>query len=197
MKRLSYLLVALLTLSVGINQAIAQETQDQGQMSAKEIKKAKKEAKKKFYAAQEQIAYEKGVQAVKDQSFVVEVDQLTSPRGMVQYVSAITNFIYINDNNAVVQIATSNFNPGPNGVGGITVEGAPSNIKMTTDKKGVINYSFSVQGIAISARVTMFIVPGTNRVNLTIYPNFNNNELTMSGVLVPYDQSTIFQGQTI
>ena len=36
-----------------------------------------------------------------------------------------------------------------------------------------------------------------NRATVTVYPNFNSNNLTLTGRLVPYDQSNVFQGQTI
>ena len=116
---------------------------------------------------------------------------------MTQYVSPLTNFIYINKGQAVVQIAVNNFAPGQNGLGGVTVEGTPSDITMSTDKKGNIYYNFVAQGIAISATVNIQLTPGDNRATVTIYPNFNNRNLTMTGNIVPYDQSDIFQGQTI
>lgn len=197
MKKVYYLLIALFTLSAGANLATAQTGSAQQTLTKNEIRKAKREAHKKFMEAEDQALFEQAVQALKDQSFVVEVDQLIYPRGMVQYVSALTNFVYINKGNAVVQIAVNNFAPGPNGVGGVTVEGTPSDITMSTDKKGNVYYNFTAQGIAISATVNITMTPGSNRATVTIYPNFNNRTLTMTGKLVPYSQSSIFQGQTI
>ncbi len=196
MKKVFYLLAVLITFS-GINAAVAQLNNGQQTLTKKEIRKAKREAQKKFMEEQDQALFEQGLQALKDQSFVVEVDQLIYPRGMVQYVSALTNFVYINKGKAVVQIAVNNFAPGPNGVGGVTVEGTPSDITMSTDKKGNVYYNFTAQGIAISATVNIQMTPGSNRATVTIYPNFNNRDLTMTGKIVPYDQSSIFQGQTI
>ena len=196
MKKVFYLLAVLITFS-GINAAVAQLNNGQQTLTKKEIRKAKREAQKKFMEEQDQALFEQGLQALKDQSFVVEVDQLIYPRGMVQYVSALTNFVYINKGKAVVQIAVNNFAPGPNGVGGVTVEGTPSDITMSTDKKGNVYYNFTAHGIAISATVNIQMTPGSNRATVTIYPNFNNRDLTMTGKIVPYDQSSIFQGQTI
>ena len=195
MKKVFYLLAVLITFS-GINAAVAQQNNGQQTLTKKEIRKAKREAQKKFMEEQDQALFEQGLQALKDQSVVVAVDQLIYPRGMVQYVSALTNFVYINKGKAVVQIAVNNFAPGPNGVGGVTVEGTPSDITMSTDKKGNVYYNFTAQGIAISATVNIQMTPGSNRATVTIYPNFNNRDLTMTGKIVPYDQSSIFQGQT-
>lgn len=186
----------LLVLSFGIDEMAAQ-TDSQQNLTKKEIRKARRQAHEKFMEQQDQIAFEQAVQALKEQSFVVEVDQLIYPRGSVQYVSPITNFIYINKGSAVVQIAVNNFAPGANGVGGVTVEGTPSDITMSTDKKGNVYYNFVAQGIALSATVNIQLTPGDNRATVTIYPNFNSRILTMTGKLVPYNDSDIFQGSTI
>lgn len=100
------------------------------------------------------------------------------------------------DGKAIIQIATSNFRPGPNGVGGITVEGNASNITMSTSKRGVVYYNFMDQGIAVSATVNIQLTGDGNRATVTIYPNFNSNNLTMTGRLVPYSESNVFQGNT-
>ena len=196
MKKVYYLLSMLLVLSFAVNELAAQ-TIGQQTLTKKEIRKARRQAHEKFMEQQNQLAFEQAVQVLKEQSFVVEVDQLIYPRGSVQYVSPITNFVYINKGDAVVQIAVNNFAPGPNGVGGVTVEGTPSDIKMTTDKKGFVYYNFTCQGIAISATVNIQLTPGDSRATVTIYPNFNSRILTMTGKIVPYNDSDIFQGSTI
>ncbi len=197
MKKIYYLLIMLFAFTLEPGDMMAQNTNGERTMTPKEARKAERAARKKIIAEQNQQLYEQALQALKNQSFVVEVDQLIFPRGMVEYVSSITNFVYINQGSAVIQVATSNFNPGPNGVGGVTVQGSPSNITMSTDKKGIVYYNFVDQGIAVSASVNIQMIPGSNRVTVTIYPNFNSNNLTMTGLLVPYEQSNIFQGQTI
>lgn len=170
---------------------------DNRQMTAKEAKRAERAIRKKIIAAQNEEQYQAAIQALKDQSFVVEVDQLIFPRGMATFVSSLTNFVSMNEGQAVIQIATSNFNPGPNGLGGITLDGTPSDVTIRTDKKGILYYNFVDQGIAVSATVNIQMFPGSNRATVTIYPNFSGNNLTMTGVIVPYGQSTIFKGMSI
>ena len=57
-------------------------------------------------------------------------------------------------------------------------------------------YNFMVQGMMVSATVNIQLLGDGNRATVTIYPNFNNNNLTMTGTVVPYNQSNVFQGQT-
>jgi hypothetical protein len=196
MKKVYYLLLMLMAIPLGINH-IAAQTGSQQTLTQIQIRKARKQAHAKFMEEQERLAYTQAVQALKAQSFVVEVDQLIYPRGYVQYVSSATNFIYINQDKAVIQIAVTNFVPGANGIGGVTVEGIPSNISMSTDKKGNVYFNFVTQGAAISATVNIQLTQGDNRATVTIYPNFNSRTLTMTGKVIPYNNSDIFQGSTI
>ena len=196
MKRLITLSIVLLTIMGIGNYSYAQEFGAESTMSRQEARRAARAAHRKAEAAQQLKDFQTAVESHKNGSFVIEVDQLLFPRGMSKFVSSITNFISMNQGSAVIQIATSYYNPGPNGLGGITVEGKVSDITFSTDKRGSVYYNFSVQGMMVSATVNIQLLGDGNRATVTIYPNFNNNNLTMTGTLVPYSQSDVFQGQT-
>lgn len=197
MKKFYLCSITLLTLLIFGTALNAQDFGDETTMTRQEARKAARAAHRKAMEAENQQLFQQAVQALKDGSFVIEADQLLFPQGLTKFVSSLTNFVSMNDGKAVIQIATSNFRPGPNGVGGITVEGTPSNITMSTGKRGIVYYNFMDQGIAVSATVNIQLTGDGNRATVTIYPNFNSNNLTMTGVLVPYEQSNVFQGQTI
>ena len=197
MKRIYYLFIMLSIVVLGSMPALAQNTDGEQTMTAKEARKAERAIRRKIVAEQNEKMFQVALQALKEQSFVVEVDQLIFPRGMTKFVSSMTNFVSVNDGTAVIQITTSNFNPGPNGIGGITLDGTPSNVTISTDKKGVVYYNFVDQGVAVSATVNIQMIPGSNRATVTIYPNFSNNVLTMTGTIVPYEESTIYKGMAI
>lgn len=193
--------LALLTSITYGNLLNAQQTntQDFGSeftMSRQEARRAARAAHRRAEAEQQLKDFNKAVETIKSGAFVIEVDQLLFPRGISRYVSSITNFISIDNGNAVIQIATSYHNPGPNGVGGITVEGTVSNVTVNTDKKGFFYYNFTVQGTFVSATVNIQLLGNGNRATVTVFPNFNGNNLTMTGVVVPYADSNVFQGQT-
>ena len=63
---------------------------------------------------------------------------------------------------ATIQLAFNTPAAGPNGIGGITVDGTTSGVQMKTDKKGNVMYEMNVQGVAVSARVTFRMAKGTN-----------------------------------
>ena len=112
------------------------------------------------------------------------------------FVTSNTNFVLMNGNRATVQTAFNTPYPGPNGIGGVTVDGNSSDMKMNIDKKGNVNCSFSVQGIGISAQVFINMSSGNNTASVSISPNFSNNNLTLNGNIVPLDQSNIFKGRS-
>mgnify|MGYP000965977725 FL=1 len=160
-------------------------------------RKAQREAQKAREKAENEMNYAIAVQALKEGKFVLEADQLVFKRGRSAFVSSTTNFVLMDGEHASVQIAANNALAGPNGIGGITVDGSRKEMKITTDKKGNVNCSFSVQGIGISAQVYITLTNGGNNASARISPNFNSNTLTLNGVLVPLSQSNVYKGRAL
>ena len=160
-------------------------------------RKAQREAQKAREKAENERNYAIAVQALKEGKFVLEADQLVFKRGRSAFVSSTTNFVLMDGEHASVQIAANNALAGPNGIGGITVDGSRKEMKITTDKKGNVNCSFSVQGIGISAQVYITLTNGGNNASARISPNFNSNTLTLNGVLVPLSQSNVYNGRAL
>ena len=158
--------------------------------------KVLKEIQKKLEAERDSAAYANAVKALDSLDFVLEADKLVFKYGDIAFVQSNTNFISLSDDEAVVQVAPYN-GGGPNGVGGITLDGRASNIRMRTDKRGTITYSMNIQGAAISCSVTITLPKGTNLVTAVIEPTFSSNRITLSGKIVPRKESTVFKGSSI
>ena len=174
------------------------QTSKEARAARREALKKEREARKALEAQQDSIAYLKAVEALKTGSFVLEANNVSFPNGITRFVSSNTNYVQVDNGEGIVQTAFSNFaySPGPNGLGGVTVEGNISDLKIKEDKDGNYYYSYSIQGIAISATVFITLTGGTNQASVNISPNFNNNNMTMTGVLLPLDESDVFQGTT-
>lgn len=167
----------------------AQETQ----LSKKELK-AQRKAKE---AAEAQFRYETAMNAIKEGKFVLEADKITFKRGQFVYVTSFTNFIMVNGDKATVQLAFNTMRSGPNGIGGITVDGTISDPKIKTTKRGDLIYTFSIQGIGISAQINLTLNEGDNTAEADVNPNFNSNRTTMSGNIVPLEESNVFKGRSL
>lgn len=196
MKKVLLLSTLLLFLCTGIMNA--QETRKERREARREAAKKKIEAERALEARQDSIAFEKAMAAMKAGSFVLEADNIMFPNGITRYVTASTNYVQVNEGEGIVQTAFSNFaySPGPNGLGGVTVQGTVSEPQIQTDKHGNVFYNFSINGIAISATISITLTGGTNEASAYISPNFNSNNITMTGHIVPYEESVVFQGMT-
>ena len=143
------------------------------------------------------IASIQAIAAIRNKDFVLQIDNVTFRSGNTVFVNSSTNFISVKGNRAVVQISPSNFTSGPNGLGGVTVDGVISNYQISTDKKGRVNLTYNVSGIGISAQIEVYIVPGSTYAQATIYPNFNSNTLWISGTVVPYENADVMEGSSL
>ena len=153
--------------------------------------------RRELNALTDSIAGVQAAAAVQNRDFVLEADQVTFKNGNTVFVNSNTTFISVKGNRAVVQISPSNFSSGPNGVGGVTVDGSISGMQRMVDKKGRTTLSFNVTGIGINAQVEVYMTPGTNRASATIYPNFNSNTVWIEGDIVPYENSDVFEGMSL
>lgn len=159
--------------------------------------RARSEADRHMTALTDSIASVQARAALQNQDFVLEADNLTFKNGSTAFVNSSTNFISVKGNRAVVQISPSNIVTGPNGVGGVTVDGTISGQRITYGKDGRITFSMNVTGIGINAQVEIYMSSDSNQASATVYPNFNSNTVWLSGKIVPYENSNVFEGMSL
>ncbi len=194
MKKILFFAAVLLVLCAGCG--VNSPTSGSQNMTRAERDAQRKEQKAKE-AAEDRAWYEAAVQAIKERSFVLEADRVEFKRGRFAYVTPNTNFVSLDGNKAVVQLAFNTGYSGPNGIGGITVDGNVSGLDVKTDKKGNVNIKMMIQGTAISASVSIRMSAGSNKATATVSPNFNSNRVSFSGTIYPTSQSNVFKGRTL
>ena len=136
----------------------------QAQTTEKEMTRQEKKAAQE---ALDKMLFQEAKEAIDNQTFVLEADRVYFKYGTSAFVSSNTNFVGLDGDKAVVQVAFNVPFSGPNGLGGITVDGNASNYKVKTDKKGNIHVSMNVMGIGISAQVSIDIPYGSTINYLT------------------------------
>ena len=186
MKKVIILLLMGLFLFPAMELLAQQQVQSQTQiqeLTKKQIRKMKRDQRRHARQVANMDAFNAAVGAIKDNNWVLMANTLYGRRGNAIPVSDNTNFIQFKDNTVYVQLAFNGI-AGPNGLGGITVQGRPSQIKSSTDKYGNITYSFYVNGTALTAQIVINLSYGDNYAQATVYPMMNNNNLTFSGILV-------------
>ena len=185
----------------GLDDSNARATRRQKAMSAwhKDMAefRARSAQDRQLEALADSLAYVQGRAALANQDFVFEASSVTFRNGATTYVNSTTNFISLKGNKAVVQISPSNYVSGPNGVGGVTVEGTVSGLEVRKDNKGRTRLSMNVMGIGINAQLEIYMNPGSSSASATVYPNFNSNTLWLQGTVVPYENSNVFEGTSL
>lgn len=196
--KLAYILSALIFLSnISPASAVVQK-----KMTRKEKEAAWRAERLKKRALEEQreirndsIEYAQALVAVRNGSWALEASNVTFNNGVTRFVTPSTNFISVNNGNAVLQTAFDNTNIySPNGLGGITLEGRVADESMKMDKDGNLYYSYSILGAQISASVVVVITARSNQATATIDPNFSSSQMTFSGYIYPYVNSGIIEG---
>ena len=159
--------------------------------------KEAREQEKRINAIRDSIAHEVAVQSLDNLDFVHEAGKLIFKRGRSAYVSPSTNFISVVNGKATVQIAVFKSIPGINGIGGITVEGTPSYVKKSVDKKGNYSLSMSVSGTGISATVHISLPSGSTYATAVITPNFHSYNITLQGTVIPASASNVYKARPL
>lgn len=184
----------LLTICLLAGCAVAEQPstrRDREQAYAADRTQTKREA-----ALADSIAHLKALRSLERRDFALEADQLTLRRGRVVFVSSDTNFVTLSGDMATVQVAPF-MGGGPNGIGGITLEGRVSGVRIEKLKRGDTLFTMNVFGRGISATLNIRLYGGGNRASVSIDPNFSSNRIQLSGVLVPLDESRAFRGTAL
>ena len=155
------LTVAILLAGAGTGYAQSQDANSR-KMARKQMK-AEQDAR-------DRLAFEEARKAIEAKEFVLEADQVSFKSGSTAQVSSNTNFVAVQGDKAVVQVAFDIPVSGPNGLGGVTVSGSTSDYRQSVDKKGNIRVSMNVIGTGISAQVYINLPNGGNQASVDTFP---------------------------
>lgn len=188
--------VAALLLAATTAVPVTAQTQSRNKAWAQAAKHEARRLKAERLRA-DSLDFGKAAAALDHGEFVFEADRLRLKHGEQGEVDPTTNFIALHDGQATIQVSPSYNGGGPNGVGGITVEGTPSNIRHTVDKRSNHHYTMNVSGVGVSAQVAIDLGGGGCNASATVSPNFNSFTITVVGRLVPFAESDVFKGSAL
>lgn len=179
----SILFLIVFSIAIGLS---AQEDQ--------KSRKEKREARKQQELAQQQanrIMQESWVDA---KTFVLEADQVFGKKGQLFQLSPATNFVYVNGDQAVLQLSFNGL-IGWNGVGGITIKGKITKYSYDAKNKNKpILVRMSIQGTEGFQDVTMWISSnGKGEAQIT---DIQGNRIRFTGNILSLEDSKVFIGST-
>lgn len=153
-------------------------------------------AKAEGEKAEQQIMFEKAVQALNNGNFTLQAEYVTIGTNSPVYVNSTTNFITQKGDKAIIQVSPIKDYPGPNGMGGVTIDGIASKTKMTTDKKGNITYTMRFSAFNVPATVVIKMFKGSNYSIATLHYS-GSAKARINGALYPTDEVFINKGSTL
>ncbi len=130
-------------------------------------------------------------------SWVLEAYTLQDRYGNTVNIQPSINFVAMNGNEATVQLGFDH-RIGPNGLGGITLEGNVSEYEINQNKKAHsgANARLFISG-ASSGHLSLMVHAGVDGfARATVSDNFGNR-LTYIGRIVPMEESIFYKGQTM
>ena len=157
--------------------------------SKAELRQEKKERETK----EQEIAFKKAKAAILDTAFVVPAQTLKFRNGSLVGVSGTINYLQVIGNKAVLQIG-SHLYPGRglNNVGGVTLKGNISNLKIK-EKKDRIFMTFTLTGLIGTARIAVSI-KDSNKATVDVDGMFSGRFFTMWGNVLTLKEARVYEG---
>ena len=152
-----------------------------------ETKKEHKERIKKDHDIVDSIYHLKAELAAQDGYFVLQATEVRNSYGQYEMgLDDSTNFLLMQGDKGIFQVAFNNMSAGANGLGGITLHGRISKKQVKQDKKGNTIITYSMIGRDMNASVTITIFKESDQAVADVFPTLGNGYITLRGRLVPY-----------
>ena len=151
----------------------------------KETKQEIKEREKRLRELNDDVAFAKASNSLKRGYFVIIADYIETGRmGYRNYnISSNTNFVLVQGDDGILQIAYNNGKPGVNGLGGWTAKGTVRNKSIKYAKNGDVHMHYNLVGTSIDAAVDITLYHNSKRALAQVRGSSN---LTIYGELLPY-----------
>ena len=168
--------------------AVAFSAEASGQ-TKKELRKQKKAQREK----EQQAAFLAAKAAMLDTAFVIPAQSIQFERGTYIPVTGNINFLKITGNESVLQIgSTLSIGPGLNNLGGVTVKGRVSSLKISQRKENIY-MSYILTGIVGTVNISINI-NGSDQATVNVDGMFSGYSFTMQGTLVRPEEASIYEG---
>lgn len=192
---LSLILIAIMAMP---SVAVAQNYDDvyvideTAPIPANETNKERKERIKKDHEIVDSVFHLKALHAIQNGYFVLQARQVRNSYGQYEMgLNDNSNFLLMQGDKGIFQVAFNNMSAGANGLGGVTLHGRISKMDIKGDKKGNAIITYNMIGRRMNAYVTITLFKGSDQAVAIIDPTLGRGQITLRGRLVPYRNDEI------
>lgn len=154
---------------------------------ANETKKERKERIKKDHEIVDSVFHLKALHAIQNGYFVLQARQVRNSYGQYEMgLNDNSNFLLMQGDKGIFQVAFNNMSAGANGLGGVTLHGRIGKLDIKGDKKGNAIITYNMIGRRMNAYVTITLFKGSDQAVAIIDPTLGRGQITLRGRLVPY-----------
>ena len=177
-------IIIILLLSISSNVIIAQTRDENSGTTRKDKRNAEIEKQ-----------YELNKDMLENRNFVLEADYLQDRYGNRVFVNSTINFVAVDSTTAIIQIG-SNFRLGPNGVGGVTAKGKITSWELRENKKQK-SFDLTINVMTCIGIYDLHFLIGPSKNATANLTGLRAGQLTFDGYLIPYTESSVFEGQSL
>ncbi len=161
---------------------VASTNQSQGDVRAE-----RRTQQQRLKSLNDSVAHNRAALALQRQQWVLQADRVSMPTAYtVHNLNENANFVFQQGDQAMVQVAFNQVDPGLNGLGGVTLDGRAMGPKFRQSDKGELYYSFHISGSNVDAEVFITVYQDSNQAQAIVTPTFGPGQFTLYGKLVPY-----------
>ena len=156
-----------------------------------EVKAERKAKQQRLKQLNDSVAHNRAALALERGEWVLQAESVSNGNSAYTHhnLNENANFVFQQGDQAMVQVALNQVDPGPNGLGGITLEGRVSGAKLLQSDKGELHYTFHVSSAQLNAQVMVTVFRDSGQAMAIVSPTFGHADITLWGKLVPYKRN--------
>ena len=144
---------------------------------------------------QQRITAQTARDAFTSQDFVFEANRIIFRSGRPASTFPFTNFVMMQGEDVIIQTSLSVSNPGPNAIGGITIQGRADNIQQSTARNGNLLIDFQVMAAQGLYRVNAELFNNSDQGRVTVSATFSADQFRFEGRILPAADADVYRGR--
>jgi hypothetical protein len=157
--------------------------------SSSELRRQKREAAREM----RQLEFEKAREAINNRSFAMPAESIQFRNRNHMPIMSNINFLVLDGDFGVLQIGPGfSHSRGLNNLGGVTLEGNVTNLRIT-EKRNQVILTYNLTGVVATVRITLTIA-GSASATVDVDGLYGGKAFTLRGQILDLSETNFFRG---